>query len=57
MRCVSPHELPPVPATNFRPDMTTLQKIAAARADIADLENYMVRADALLRACSTEAKP
>jgi hypothetical protein len=58
--CVSLREIPAIPRTNFRDGMTTVQKIAAARADIADLEDYLIRADALLRACATaqeEPKP
>jgi len=34
--------------------MTPQQRVAAARADIADLEDYLIRADALLRACAAE---
>ena len=57
VRCVSVSEVPAVPGTNFKPGMTTEQKVAAARADMADREAYMVTADALLRACATEGKP
>jgi hypothetical protein len=52
--CVSATEVPAVPGTNFKPGMSLEQKIAAARADIADREAYMIRADSLLRACTSK---
>lgn len=55
--CVSDHEVPPVPGTNFKPGMTAEQKVSAARADMADREAYMIRADSLLRACTTKGVP
>lgn len=52
--CVSVGEVPPLPATNMRPGMDMKQRAAAADLDMRDLEDYAVRADAVLRQC---AKP
>lgn len=54
IRCVSLREVPAIPTTLMDPSQSTEQLAAAARADIDNLEAYMLQADALLRACATE---
>lgn len=54
VKCVSAHEIPPLPATNFRPGQTTDQLAAAVRADLSDLEEWAIRAEAILRSCAQE---
>lgn len=54
VKCVSAHDVVPLPATNFRAGQNAEQLAAAARADLADLEEWAVRAEAMLRACAQE---
>lgn len=56
VRCVSLGEIPQVPKTRMDPDhQTAEQLIDAAKIDRNNIEAYAVAADALLRACATEA--
>lgn len=52
--CVSAHEVPQVPRTAFVPGGDVKQNAAAAAIDLEGLQDYAVRADAVLRQC---AKP
>jgi hypothetical protein len=53
--CVSSSDIPEVPATRMDPaSQTTYQLAAAARLDMADWEDYAVRADSLLRGCAKQ---
>lgn len=58
VRCVSLSELPPVPRTRMDPEKQTVEQLVTAiRIDINNLEDYAIRADALLRACAIEPQP
>ena len=50
--CVSASEVPAVPRTSFKPGGDMKQNAAAADLDLRDLEDYAVRADAVLRQCA-----
>ena len=50
--CVSAHEIPQVPRTNFKSGGDMKQNAAAADLDLRDLEDYAVAADAVLRQCA-----
>lgn len=49
--CVSAHEVPTVPRTAFKPGGDMKQNAAAADLDLRELEDYAVKADAVLRQC------
>ena len=53
VRCISAHEVPAIPRTNFKPGADMRQNAAAADLDLRDLEDYAARADAVLRQCAT----
>lgn len=57
VRCVSLTEIDPPPVTHFKAGLTPEQKELAMRADLDDEEQWRIRAEALLRACATEAQP
>lgn len=58
VRCVSLSEVPKIPTTRLNSDKQTLeQMVIAIQIDFNNLEDYVVRADALLRACATEPQP
>lgn len=52
--CVSADEVPQMPPTAFAPGGDLKQNAAAAALDLERLQDYAVRADAVLRQC---AKP
>lgn len=52
--CVTEDEVPKVPGTWMNETQTKEQRRAAVLADSKELEDYLLRADSLLRAC---AKP
>ena len=54
--CVSANEIPAVPRTAFRAGGDMKQNAAAADLDLRELEDYAVRADAVLRQCA-KGKP
>lgn len=55
--CVSNDQLPKMPKTAMDPKQNTKQLAAAVAVDVTELQDYAVRADALLRACAQGAKP
>lgn len=59
VHCVDAKDVPTIPKTSMRKDADTRQLAAAAAADVYALQDYAVKADALLRSCatSTEKKP
>lgn len=52
VKCLTPDQVPAVPATQMPATGDTAQLAAGAAADVAALRAYAAKADPLLRACS-----
>lgn len=55
--CLKPNEVPKIPVTAMNPKGTALQMTNQADADLADLNAYVIDADAKLRGCSMLPQP